>query len=350
MKNLIAALALGLLPVAWADLPKIACPEISEGEMSTDCPWAGAARALIAQSRLPGGEKQVQPLFQKLLPDLDRALSIDSHRAAWKSLWGHSINFDELAGGTIVDPSIIAVLGDKFGIRAPMILTHIKADKLPDSPASALLGKPVTTDSQGHPLVHAGLEHTYGYLFSLLKTPYGYKRARWVQGEIEQGFGWKPGLLSPRPESGTLFGNVTFVAGSIAFRGNEPRLNVLKKNLEGVPAELRAFDFSKLARIRVEETVQAKDAAGEARKVVLRTDLVPFPHPQKDTHLLIYSVADASALGDVLITVFPVTQSFVDLVTRADNLGDGKPVQTRYNGFVEGVTGAKLTGSRKVLK
>ena len=48
---------------------------------------------------------------------------------------------------------------------------------------------PVILDPREPRIVHAGFEHTYGYIFSTLKTPYGYKRARWVRNEIETGFG-----------------------------------------------------------------------------------------------------------------------------------------------------------------
>lgn len=355
-------LALAAMAVAkWARAePTISCPQAEAGETQQDCPWAGVARVLVAEAEA-GRQKQVLGLFKELLPDLDRSLQEDSRRVTWKNLWGRSINYDELASGVIVHPAIIEALSERLGNRAPMILTHFRAEKFQNSPAAQALGKPVVTDPAGHQLVHAGVEHTYGYLFSLLKTPYGYKRARWVQGEIEQGFGLKPGLIGPRPEVGTLFANVTYFAGRIAFRDSEGRTETLRKGAKDLAPQLRDFDFSKLAPVRVEETVLAKDSTGDARKVVLRTDLIPFLHPLadggagspvqlKDTHLLVYSVNDPSNGGEMLITAFPINQSFVELVTKPDNLGEGKPVQTRYNGFVEGITGVHLTGTRKLIE
>jgi hypothetical protein len=294
--------------------------------------------------------RRVTPLLKQLVPDLDHALQADARRDAWKALWGRSINYDELAHGVIVHPAILAAIAERFGLRSPMILMNFKADAIKDSPAAQALGKPVTTDPAGHQLVHAGMEHTYGYLFSVLKTSFGYKRARWVRGEIEKGFGLEPGLLGPAPQAGTLFSNVTYFAGHIAFRGEPAKLALLRKGGKDLPAAIRDFDYSKLAPVRVEETVEAKDSSGESRKVTLRTDLVPFFHPQADTHLLVYSVNDPMIGGEVLITAFPVNQSFVDTVTNPGNLGEGKPVQTRYNGFVEGVTGVKLTGTRKLVR
>lgn len=304
------------------------------------------ARLLIAKADA-GQDKQVAKYLKQLLPDLDRALQSDSLRTSWKNFWGRSINFDELANGVIVHPAILQALNDRFKSNAPLILDNIRAGSVKGIDSAKLLGTPSTTDPAGHQLAHAGLEHTYGYLFSVLKTSYGYKRARWVEGEIEKGFGLKPGVFGPRPESGTLFANVTYFTGQIAFRGKERKLTSLRKGGERLPAELKSFDFAKLNTTRLEETVEALDPSGAKRNVIFRTDLVAFIHPQKNTHLLVYSVEDPSDGGHVLITAFPVASSFVDTVMNPDNLGEGKPVQSRYNAFVEGVTGKKLTGVRK---
>jgi hypothetical protein len=331
----------------WAHAePKITCPDPAMGETQSDCPWAGVARLLIAKADA-GQDKQVGKTLKTLLPDLDRALRSDSRREAWKNLWGRSINFDELANGVIVHPAILQALDDRFKSHAPMMLDNVRADSIKGFDSAKLIGSPEATDPAGHQLAHAGLEHTYGYLFSVLKTSFGYKRARWVEGEIEKGFGFANGVFGPRPGSGTLFSNITYFTGQIAFRGEEKKIAVLRKSGENLPAELRNFDYGKASVARLEETVEGKDSSGAIRKVILRTDLVAFPHPQKNTHLLVYSAEDPSNGGHVLITAFPVAGSFVDTVLNPDNLGEGKPVQTRYNAYVEGITGMKLTGLRK---
>jgi hypothetical protein len=337
---------------AWAASRTVraeaSCPDSAQGETQNDCPWANVARLLIAKAD-SRGTKQVAKLLREELPELDRALQSDSRRLAWKNLWGRSINFDELAGGIIVHPAILQALDDRFKSHAPQVFDFARAQSTSELQAAKLVGKPATHTPAGHPIAHAGLEHTYGYLFSVLKTSFGYKRARWVEGEIERGFGIKPGTLGPKPEGGTLFANVTYFTGRIAFRDNARKVAMLRKTAQDLPTELRDFDFSKLKISGLEETVEAKDASGANRKVVLRTDLVPFPHPQKNTHLLVYSVDDPSEGGHVLITAFPVATSFVETVLKAENLGEGKPVQTRYNAFVPGVTGQKLVGERKTL-
>jgi hypothetical protein len=48
------------------------------------------------------------------------------------------------------------------------------------------------------------------------------------------------------------------------------------------------------------------------------------------------------------VTAFPVNSGFVQNATAAGGLGADKPVQTRYNAHVEGLTGAKVKGSRSV--
>lgn len=342
---------------------KNACPDASIGETAQDCPWAGVARSLI---RAPKAD--IGSLLEQLLPDLDAQLRSDAKRGAWKKLWGKSINFDELAQGVIVHPAILQTLSDKLRIpMGPLHLTHQAGGNAPGlrdprppggeagAPGDALreAARSMPTDESGHQLVHAGLEHTYGYLFSVLRTSFGYKRARWVEGEIARGFGLAEGLLSPRPSEGTLFANVTYFAGRIAFRDEPSKIALLKRSAAGLPKALRDFPFGRLKPVRLDESVSAKDGTGDVRTVSLRTDLVPFlasAAPGKSSHLLIYSIKDPSRGGSALITAFPVAASFVEMVLKPEDLGDGRPVKSRYNAYVEGVSGKTLTGARKVLK
>ena len=80
-------------------------------------------------------------------------------------LWGKSWNFDEHAGQQIVDPYILDLLSEQ--------LQYV-----------------VGTD-----LVHAGIIHTYGYLFSQLETPYGLKRVRWTNRKLDWGFHFSDAVL-----------------------------------------------------------------------------------------------------------------------------------------------------------
>jgi hypothetical protein len=96
--------------------------------------------------------------------------------------------------------------------------------------------------------VNAGLLHTYGYLLSNRRTPYGFKRERWTQKKLERGLGLRPGVLAPVPEERTLLANVTDLmhliwkaeAGVHLFRDANPRLHAftLLEEVEGSPIQL----------------------------------------------------------------------------------------------------------------
>jgi hypothetical protein len=70
---------------------------------------------------------------------------------------------------------------------------------------------------------------------------------------------------------------------------------------------------------------------------------------------LVYSIADhrqphPKGLPPAqLITAFPVETSFVESALAADSLGENKPIITRYNAYVDGITGTAWTGLRRKL-
>lgn len=298
VRILASALLLGAL--ARAEPP---CPE--EGETPEDCPWAAVAR-----TRGPASTR-----LKTLAPGIVRQLQADSKRKAWLFLWGESVNFDENAQGVIVAPDLLAAMAERLGVPY--------ADR-PDR------------------RVHAGLEHTYGYLFSDLKTPYGFKRARWVRGELEKGLGLPRGLLGPEPKEGTLLSNATYLLGRVAFRGDRKELGLLEKHRGGAAPALRALDLDKLGVRRLEEEV----LLGK-RRVILRTDLAAFPSTgTANSHLLVYSVREGMRAR--LITAFPVAGTFVEKLLAPGELGDGKPVAARYNAYVAGLTGKPRPGKRRL--
>jgi len=321
-----ACLAVGfLLVIASGALASAStCPDTTQGETAQDCPWADISRQLSAS-----GTTDLQKLG-KVLKSRSKPLyeEIKSERSseAWHSLWGMSINFDELARGQIVDPSILNLLYSLFG--------------LPDR--GALPGTPAN-------IWHAGLEHTYGYLFSVLKTSFGYKRSRWVSGEINQGFAFTANPISPVPRRGSLFRNVTYFAGRIAFRHEPKALAALEAGKGSVDPELVTLQYDKLKPVRLEEKLELQ--AG--RTVVIRTDLVTFPvapplaNPAPNDTLLVYSYLD----NDVpkLVTAFPVTGAFGAGIMQPSTLGDNQPIISRYNAWIAGVSDrTDLKGTRAV--
>jgi len=303
-----------------------ACPDLSLGETQEDCPWALVARNLIAESE---SGRPLLPLFQKSLPDLVTQVQKDAKNPFFKQLWGQSINFDEFAKGIIVHPEIIQTLNKLFGIQTT---------QTPDR------------------VVHAGLEHVYGYLFSVLKTPYGYKRARWVKPTLEQAFELTSKTLAPTPHQGTLFSNLTYFIGKIAFRNDPKELRILNRGIktsDNVSSALATFPYKNLKITRLVETVLVPTSSNQSRKVFLRTDFVPFkqvPQGQLNSHLLIYSVIDPDQGGARLITAFPVESGFVKKGISPELLGNNQPIKARYNAYIEGLSGHELTGERQVIQ
>lgn len=282
------------------------CPDATQGETSEDCPWAEASRALSAGA---SSGKSLRATLEKQLPQWVEQLKKDSTLIRWKNLWGKSLNFDEFAKASILDPRIYEALNELFV-----------------APPSA------------DPIVHAGLEHTYGYILSTLKTPYGFKRSRWVSGEIERGFGLPANTFGATPTEGTLFSNVTYFMGRIAARDNQQALRALETHRDRAARGLREFPSLGLKTRRIRE---------EAGEIILQTDLVPFIHltgtGDDNTHLLIYSVVDPreknSPGGFQLITAFPVKKGFIEALLKPENFGDKKSIMTKYNAYVPGLTG-----------
>jgi hypothetical protein len=165
-------------------------------ETALDCPWAGAGRLLIEKAK---NNESLDSIFSTYTPGVLEQLNADRTNSGAFKLWGKSINFDEMMHATIVHSDILSYLASKLGIPGPD-------------------GK----------IIHAGMEHTYGYLFSVLETKFGFKRARWVQNDIEVGLGLDKGILGPIPSKGTLFSNITCFAGNISLRNDLSAQDFLK--------------------------------------------------------------------------------------------------------------------------
>ncbi|MHB0997568.1 MAG: hypothetical protein ACYC2I_14490, partial [Elusimicrobiales bacterium] len=183
------------------------CP--APGERAEDCPWAGAARAMAAAADKGGS---LEAVLSSQVPGILRQLEADRSVPGLLRLWGRSINYDELAKGQIVHPAILDLLAGRLGAPRPS-------------------GR----------IVHAGFEHTYGYLFSLLPTKFGFKRARWVRPDIEDGLGLPRGAAGPAPARGTLLANVTCLAGGIALRDDAAAAALLAGVSPACSPETRAF-------------------------------------------------------------------------------------------------------------
>jgi hypothetical protein len=245
------------------------------------------------------------------------AAQVDADAADAKSLlgfWGKSLNFDAGAKKQIISDAIITDLHKKF---------HYDLNSGNDTR-----------------IVHAGITHTYGYLFSVLDTPYGYKRKRWIEPTLNYAFTFSGNSLSPETMQGTLLSNVTYFAGKIAFKETADKARL--EHLKNVSSEVKNFDYSKLDKKILEEEINH-------HPITLRTTLVKLPfktREEENDYLLIYSVLNSEK--ETLITAFPIKKDAFNKIVDSDGLGKNQPIATRYNAYIEGIMDQKLTGTRKL--
>lgn len=252
--------------------------------------------------------------FRISLPSLSGQIEQLQQQPAWLELWGTSFNAE--GNEWIVPPHFISILSDLTGEKV------IHKD-----------------------IYHAGLLHTHGYLFSNLKTPYGYKRKRWISSEIEENLKLPTNALSPYPEEGNFFINTSFLAAKIAFKN----FSMTSEMAEVVSSDLANLDFSQYTKHRIEEVVDVINENGENFSLVIHTDLVSFL-PQafiesSGGHLLVYSIQDSRQSHAKLITLFPTNSGDVLLNQLQGEVND---ISLRYNGFVNGLSKGTHKGIRKI--
>ncbi len=222
--------------------------------------------------------------------------------------WGQSYNFDSGAKKVIVAPKIIGELQKHFNIK-----------------------------NDNH-IVHAGIIHTYGYLFSVIETPYGYKRKRWIAPTLNYAFSLEANSLSPEAIEGGMLSNITFFAGTLAFT-DKTQLNLLKN----VASEIFTFDYKKLNITRVEEILPNH---------TLVTTLVKLPKKEtteENDYLLVYSTIEKKLNKELLITAFPINLESFNKIVAPETLGPNQKISVRYNAYLEGL-GKELIGTRKLIK
>lgn len=124
-----------------------------------------------------------------LLPWLGASISADAAAGRFDA-WGLSTVIDENTGTAVVPASVFAALHDRAGITARF------------------------------PVGNAGLLHVYGYLLSTTPTPYGLKRARWLDGHLAQAYGLTAEAFLPwaLPTGETLLARVTAAMAELLAR------------------------------------------------------------------------------------------------------------------------------------
>lgn len=225
------------------------------------------------------------------LPGLRRSLKIA--RTVSELYWTDCTIFDELAKAEILEEKAMKGLG----IRRQV------------------------TGGVAH--APAGVMHTYGYLFSQLRTAYGLKGKRWIESRLDERLGLPAGTFSPLAPEGEFASNLTAV--------------LLK--LIGAPAKVaHARDLVPAEKSigRVEQRVTWKTPEGKTVKAVVSTHLVPLlPLPgfeSSDNFLLVYEVLRDGRHR--FTTAFPVGKDFADGVM-ATKPGKEPVFKPRFNLFVD---------------
>jgi hypothetical protein len=304
-RNLVLVLTLAV--IFGASNVRAQCQNLALHETAEDCPWAEASRNTTGITDPTVLRKILDQDAPGFMTEIDR----DGNARDLLNLWGLSSNIDasNIASGALTIP-------------ANLIQFFVSLWKVPYN----------SNFTQGN----AALNHTYGYLFSNVWTPFGYKRARYVQGELESGLGITPGMFSGIPAQGTLLSNVTYLAATIAFRDNPASMKdfsdaVSNGEIVSVP-ELVNYPY---ANLKIQRLVEV--AANDQFYLELRTDIVAFPKVNtegSDQALLVYSLdfhAPGQASKPRLITAFPVQTSFGAGIFNPTGLGNSVPLSLKYN-------------------
>ena len=281
--------------------------------------WFDTAQKMAAATT----PEEMRTILDENIPGFATNIEKDSsENRPFLDLWGLSRNIDEshLADGTRTVPANV--------IQYLNSLLKVNYDE------NFVFG-------------HAGLTHTYGYLMSNLQTPFGFKRARYVNGELESGFGLPDATFSGLPTQGTLLSNLTSFAAPIAFRDHPEMLLGLRSEV----SEIANFDYSQLKPTRLVELIE-----NDSFTLELRTDIVPFTQTNakgKNVSLLVYSI-DYHTKGQNsqprLITVFPVEKSFGDGLFLPTGLGDQLAIKLKYNAALPiTISPEQMIGSRKIF-
>ncbi len=267
--------------------------------------------AALAAELIAGLEAGVaaETLLPDASPGLWRQLLADRALPELWELWGQSRNIDENTAETIVEEELMEGLAAVVGHAIP------------------------------GPTEHAGLQHSYGYLLSVAETPYGFKRARWVEPDIERGLGLSGPFLRPLPVAGTLLANLSWFLGRLVLR-DAAQLRRLAALEDHIAPGLRGYDFERLRGVRMVEEAPLRDGA-----LRIFTDLVRYPVPPQagPEQLLVYSIAEPGG-PTRLITAFPVAPGFAAALPAG--LGPDRPVCTRYNAWLPAVRQRVLKGRR----
>lgn len=129
------------------------------------------------------------------------------------------------------------------------------------------------------PIGNAGLLHVYGYWFSTVRTPFGYKRDRWVDGDLARAFGLEREAFHLDASADTT--PLQRVTGAA--------LPVLQSPPSG--------------------SLAAETIVGDAR-----TRVVLLQRPGADTPALVYGISPREGESFALITTFPFAGDLAEML------------------------------------
>ena len=258
-------------------------------------------------------QRSILDVVKASKPKLYNQIVSDSLDHSLVTFWGKSLNFDSGAKKKILDDKVMSDLQSQFDVH---------------------------NDNR---VVHAGIAHSYGYLFSILNTPYGFKRKRWIDPTLNFAFSLKNQSLSPESLEGGLLSNLTYFIGRIAFKtkDDQNKLSFLKN----VSPEILSFDYKMFSPVVLEEQIVKNKKITE----ILRTTLVKLPQKranEENDFLLIYSIFNPELRKELLITAFPIKNDAYNSITSTKQLGTNQPIVLRYNAYLDGLEGEKLSGNR----
>jgi hypothetical protein len=159
--------------------------------------------------------------------------------------------------------------------------------------------------SSGVVHVPAGVMHTYGYLFSQLKTAYGLKGKRWIESRLDERLGLPAGMFSPTPPAGEFTANVT--SALLKLLGDDDEIH-------------HAAKFEPKAKVvgYVEQDVEWTKFGGGSVKGHVFTHLIELAplkgYDTPDAYLLVYSVMHGGKRG--LVTAFPIEKGFAESIMK----------------------------------
>ena len=177
--------------------------------------------------------------------------------------------------GAAIDADAEADRFARWG-RSTIVDENVGAPVLPRSMFDALHARAGLDSSW--PVGNAGLLHVYGYLLSTTPTPYGLKRARWLEGELAVACGLSPEAFIPWVGERTLLDRVTEAAEALIAHAS-----VRRQPLVGADAVVAIAD----RRPRPSALAYAIDSPAHGSRLItmfpvadpapLLTDLDAFP-------------------------------------------------------------------------